>query len=75
MQGSESLKQQHKEDRKMTREIIREIERFGECFIGTVDVQGVTVFKRYNRVRREYEKLHPNKTLAYDSETGICWEV
>lgn len=59
----------------MTKEIIREIENFGECFIGTEEVQGAVVFKRYNRVRREYEKLHLNKTLAYDSETGICWEV
>ena len=59
----------------MTKEIIKEIETFGECFIGTVDVQGLKVFQRFNRVRREYEKIHPNKTLAYNSETGICWEV
>lgn len=59
----------------MTKEIIKNIEEFGECFIGTLEVQGTTVFKRFNRVRKEYEKLYPGKTLAYDSETGICWEA
>lgn len=59
----------------MTKEIIREIEQFGECFIGTAEVQGPTVFRRYNRIRKEYEKLHPNKVLAYNAETGICWEI
>lgn len=59
----------------MTREIIKDIEQFGECFIGTVSVQGQVVFKRFNRVRKEYEKLHKDRTLAYNSETGICWEV
>lgn len=59
----------------MIKDIIKDIEDFGECFIGTCDVQGVKVFKRYERVRREYEKNHHGKTLAYDSETGICWEV
>lgn len=59
----------------MTKEIIREIEQFGECFIGTVEVQGAAVFKRFNRVRRAYEQKHPSKTLAYNAETGICWEV
>lgn len=59
----------------MIKEIIKDIEQFGECFIGTAEVQGAVVFKRFTRVRREYEKLHQNKTLAYNSETGICWEV
>jgi len=57
------------------KEIIKNIENFGECFIGTFENQGNVVFKRYNKVRREYEKLHPERTLAYNSETGICWEV
>ena len=59
----------------MIKEIVNEIENFGECFIGTAEVQGPKVFKRYETVRRAYEKKHPGATLAYDSETGICWEV
>lgn len=59
----------------MTKEIIRDIENFGECFIGTLEVQGEVVFKRYNRVRKEWERKYPNSTLAYNAETGICWEV
>ena len=58
----------------MTKEIIKDIENFGECFIGTVEVQGTKVFKRYNKVRKEWEK-NRNSTLAYNAETGICWEV
>lgn len=59
----------------MTQEIINDIENFGECFIGTLEVQGNKVFKRYNRVRKEWERKHKNSTLAYNAETGICWEV
>ena len=58
----------------MTKAIINEIEVFGQCFIGTAEVQGMKVFKRFNRVQREWQKSH-NTVLAYDSETGICWEV
>ena len=59
----------------MMKEIIRDLENFGECFIGTAEVQGMKVFKRFQRLQREFEKLHPGKTLAYDSVTGICWWV
>lgn len=59
----------------MIKEIVKEIENFGECFIGTAEVQGLKVFKRYEKVRRAYEKGHPGAALAYNSETGICWEV
>ena len=58
----------------MIKDIVTEIEEFGECFIGTVEVQGTVVFKRYERVRREYEKRNKG-TLAYDATTGIVWEV
>ena len=56
------------------KDIIAEIENFGQCFIGTSEVQGLKVFKRYNRIRKAWEQKH-NSTLAYDAETGICWEV
>ena len=58
----------------MTREIIREIENFGECFIVTLEVQGMKVFKRFNRIQNEWKKNH-DTVLAYNAETGICWEV
>lgn len=56
------------------KEIINEIEMFGECFIGTAEVQGMKVFKRFNKIQNEWKKNH-NTVLAYDFETGICWEV
>lgn len=56
------------------KEIIREIEVFGECFIGTAEVQGMKVYKRFNKVQKEWQKSH-NSVLAYNSETGIVWEV
>ena len=56
------------------KDIIRDIENFGECFIGTVDVQGLTGFRRFKRIQKEWQKNH-NTVLAYDSHTGICWEI
>lgn len=56
------------------KDIIRDIENFGECFIGTADVQGLTVFRRFKRLQKEWQKNH-NTVLAYDSHTGICWEI
>ena len=56
------------------KEIIKEIENFGECFIGTAEVQGMKVFKRFNKLQREWQNSH-NTVLAYNAETGICWEV
>lgn len=58
----------------MTKEIINEIESFGECFIGTAEVQGMKVFKRFNRIQKEWQRTN-NTVLAYDSVTGICWEA
>ena len=59
---------------KYEKDIIEEIENYRECFIGTYEVQGTKVFKRFNKIRKEWEKHH-NSTLAYDSDNGICWEV
>lgn len=56
----------------MLRDIITEIENFGECFIGTFEVQGMKVFKRYNRIEKAWNKEHA-EALAYDSKTGIVW--
>ena len=59
----------------MTKEIIRDIEVWGECFIGTMEAQGMTAYRRYMKVKREFEKVHPGSVLAWDSESGICWWV
>lgn len=60
--------------KKAKTEIIVEIENFGECFLGTVDVHGPKVFKWYNAILKEYEKNHKD-TLAYDAESGVIWAV
>lgn len=59
---------------KMIRNIIEEIEIFGECFIGTVEVQGTKVFKRFRKVESEWNKEH-NEALAYNAETGLVWVI
>lgn len=56
------------------KEIINEIESFGKCFIGTAEVQGIKVFKRFKKIQKEWCKNHKT-VLAYDCKTGICWEV
>ena len=61
--------------KEMIADIVNEIENFGECFIGTVEVQGLVVFKRFEKVRKAYEKANEGYTLAYDSKTGMAWEV
>ena len=60
--------------KKMIENILNEIEQYGECFIGTIAVQGEKAFRRYWKVGRAYEERHPGKALAYDSETGYVWE-
>lgn len=62
----------------MTKEvemIINDIEEFGECYIGSFEIQGMAVVKRYNKVRKAFEKKHPNNTLAFNIETGMTWLV
>lgn len=62
--------------KKQVNMIVEEIEKFGECFIGTMEVHGAEhIFKLYTRVGRVYEKKHQGMTIAYDKETGIAWEV
>ena len=62
--------------KKQVNMIVEEIEKFGECFIGTMEVQGAEhIFKLYTKVGRAYEEKHQGFTIAYDKETGIAWEV
>lgn len=59
----------------MIKEIINDLEKFGDCFIGTVDVQGMTAVRRFKKVKKAFEKRYPDRTVAWDAETGICWWI
>lgn len=61
-----------KKEKKM-KEIIRELEEFGECFIGTTAVQGAEAYKRFRKVEKAWNKIHASNPLAWDAETGIVW--
>ena len=60
--------------KKMLEDVLHDIEIYGFCFIGTYENQGIVVYKRFEKVRKEYEKTHSG-TLAYNSKSGIAWEV
>ena len=59
---------------KEIKDIVKEIEEFGVCFIGTAEVQGFTYFRRFELVQREWRKNHET-ILVFDLDTGICWEI
>lgn len=62
--------------KKQVNMIVDEIERFGECYIGRMEIFGAEyMYKLYTRVGRAYEEKHQGFTIAYDKDTGYAWEV
>lgn len=59
----------------MVKAHIEELERNGETYIGTVELWGMDAFKKYERIRKTFEKQHAADTLtvAWNAETGYAF--
>ena len=51
---------------------INDMIQFGETFIGTIEVQGMTVVNYYKALNKKVEKEY-NKVVCWDAETGMAW--
>lgn len=53
--------------------LIEEMEKFGEAFIGTYDVQGEKVIKLYRAILKEVQTRNYNDIVCWDKENGMIW--
>lgn len=53
--------------------LIEDMDRFGETFLGTAEVQGEKVCKLYRRLNKEVGKRYPGMVVCWDNKTGMAW--